>query len=98
MVTPHFNNIRQKIIKTLDEATEEIFVAVYWFTNQQLFGLLCDKLREGKKVSLIIHNDYINNRDAGLNFQSFIDLGGQFFFLMQKTQCTISFVLLTTRH
>lgn len=80
MVTPHFNNIRQQIIKTLDEATEEIFVAVYWFTNQQLFGLLCDKLREGKKVSLIIHNDYINNREAGLNFQSFIDLGGQFFF------------------
>ncbi len=80
MVVPHFSNIRQQIIKTLDEATEEIFVAVYWFTNQQLFGLLCDKLREGKKVSLIIHNDYINNRDAGLNFQSFIDLGGHFFF------------------
>lgn len=80
MVVPHFSNIRQQIIKTLDEAIEEIFVAVYWFTNQQLFTILCDKLREGKKVSLIIHNDYINNRDAGLNFQSFIDLGGQFYF------------------
>jgi hypothetical protein len=80
MVVPYFSNIRQQIIKTLEEATEEIFVAVYWFTNQQLFTILCDKLREGKKVSLIIHNDYINNRDAGLNFQSFIDLGGQFYF------------------
>lgn len=80
MVVPHFSNIRQQIIKTLDEATDEILVAVYWFTNQQLFTILCDKLRDGKKVSLIIHNDYINNRDAGLNFQSFIDLGGQFYF------------------
>lgn len=80
MVIPYFNNIRQAIIKALDEATEEIFVAVYWFTNQQLFNLLCEKLKEGKKVSLIIHNDYINNRDTGLNFQNFIDLGGQFFF------------------
>jgi hypothetical protein len=80
MVVPHFSNIRQEIIKTLDQATEEIFVAVYWFTNQQLFTILCDKLKQGKKVSLIIHNDYINNRDAGLNFQSFIDLGGQFYF------------------
>lgn len=77
---PYFTNIRQAIIKALDEAKEEIFVAVYWFTNHELFDKLCDKLREGKRVSLIIHNDYINNREAGLNFQSFIDLGGQFFF------------------
>ncbi len=80
MVTPFFNNIRQAIINVLNEASDEIFVAVYWFTNQQLFNILCDKLREGKKVSLIIHNDYINNRDTGLNFQSLIDLGGKFYF------------------
>ena len=80
MVTPFFKDIRQAILQTLDEAIEEIFVAMYWFTNHQLFNKLCDKLREGKNVSLIIHNDYINNREAGLDFQSFIDLGGQFYF------------------
>jgi hypothetical protein len=80
MVKSYFTDIRKAIIQALHEATEEILVAVYWFTNQQIFSLLCDKLREGKKVSLIIHNDYVNNREAGLNFQSFIDLGGQFFF------------------
>ncbi len=80
MVIPYFNNIRQTILQSLDEATEEIFVAVYWFTNHKLFDKLCEKVRQGKKVSLIIHNDYINNREAGLNFQSFIDLGGQFYF------------------
>lgn len=80
MVTPYFNNIRQKIVEELRDAYEDILVAVYWFTNRELFQLLCEKLREGKRVALIIHNDYINNRDAGLDFQSFIDLGGRFYF------------------
>ena len=80
MVTPHFTSIRQAILEALDEATEEILVAVYWFTNVQLFSALCNKVKAGKKVSVIVHNDYINNREAGLDFQSFIDLGGQFYF------------------
>ncbi|MCZ2129328.1 MAG: phospholipase D-like domain-containing protein [Bacteroidia bacterium] len=68
------------MLQTIDEAEDEILVAVYWFTNHKLFDKLCDKVKAGKKVWLIIHNDYINNREAGLDFQSFIDLGGQFFF------------------
>lgn len=80
MVTPYFTNIRNAILKTIQEAEEEIFVAMYWFTNHDLYDILCDKLKNGKKVSLIIHNDYTNNRDAGLDFQTFIDLGGKFYF------------------
>jgi hypothetical protein len=80
MVIPFFKDIRKEIIKTLDEAESDIFVAVYWFTNHELFDKLCEKVREGKKVELIVHNDFINNREAGLNFQNFIDLGGQFYF------------------
>jgi PLD-like domain/Hsp70 protein len=38
------------------------------------------KISEGIKVELIIHNDYINNRDSGLSFQRFIDNGGEFYF------------------
>lgn len=80
MVVPYFTDIRQAIIKSLDETTEEILVAVYWFTNHELFNKLCEKVKEGIKVELIVHNDFINNRDAGLNFQNFIDLGGQLYF------------------
>lgn len=80
MVTPYFANIRQAILGALEEATEEILVAVYWFTNQELFNALCTKAKEGKRVSLIVHNDYINNREAGLDFQSFIDDGGELYF------------------
>lgn len=80
MITSYFSNIRQQILDSLDTSREEISVAMYWFTNHHLFDKLCDKLLEGKKVELIIHNDLINNRNTGLNFQKFIDLGGEFYF------------------
>ena len=80
MVKAHFENIRQNILDELDKATEKIMVAVYWFTNQTLFQKLMTKVTDGLQVELIIHNDYINNREAGLSFQSFIDLGGEFYF------------------
>jgi hypothetical protein len=61
-------------------ARESIVVAVYWFTNHSLFDKLTQKLSEGLKVELIIHNDYVNNRTAGLFFQKIIDCGGEFYF------------------
>lgn len=80
MVEAHFNNIRKSIIKELDKAKQKIVVAVYWFTNDELFQKLRSKVSEGVLVELIIHNDYINNRETGLRFQKFIDEGGHFYF------------------
>lgn len=80
MVKVHFKNIRSQILTELDAANNEIFVAVYWFTNQDLFDKLLEKLDAGIQISLIIHNDYINNRETGLPFQKFIDKGGKFYF------------------
>jgi hypothetical protein len=61
-------------------ANESLKVAVYWFTNHELFDLLYLKQLNGVQCDLIIHNDYINNRDTGLPFQKFIDAGGKFYF------------------
>lgn len=80
MIQTYFSNIRQQILNCLEEANEEILVAIYWFTNIDLFNKLCDKLSIGIKVELIIYNDYTNNRNGGLEFQKFIDLGGKFYF------------------
>lgn len=80
MVEAHFENIRQIILDELDKASEKIVVAVYWFTNQTLFQKLMAKITAGLRVELIIHNDYINNRETGLNLQDFIDSGGEFYF------------------
>jgi hypothetical protein len=80
MVITHFENIRQQILTELDEAKNEIVAAVYWFTNEELFNKLLYKLDKGIDVQLIIHNDFINNRETGLAFQKFINKGGEFFF------------------
>ncbi len=80
MVKTHFDNIRHQIIKALDKATDRILVAVYWFTNEELFEKLLEQIEKGKKVELIIHNDFINNRNTGLDFQQFVDKGGEFYF------------------
>jgi hypothetical protein len=80
MIKVYFSNIRPQIINELKKAKKNITVAVYWFTNFELFESLMIKLNQGLEVSLIIHNDYINNRETGLNFQNFIDNGGKFYF------------------
>ena len=63
-----------------NEANKEIIIAVYWFTNRELFDALVAKLQNGVNIHLIIHNDFINNRESGLPFQEFIDNGGKFYF------------------
>jgi len=75
----YFSDIREKLLQELNEAKKSIFVAVAWFTNDDLFGLLCMKLKQGIKVELIIINDYINNWEFGLPFQTFVDLGGKLY-------------------
>lgn len=80
MIKSYFNKIRSNILKEISKAENEILIAVYWFTNQELFDILIEKLKQGVVVELIIHNDFINNRESGLPFQQFIDNGGKFYF------------------
>ena len=80
MIQSYFQNIRTELLEKLSNANDTIVVAVYWFTNWELFIALIKKLQEGVSVHLIIHNDFINNRESGLPFQEFIDNGGKFYF------------------
>lgn len=80
MIKTYFQNIRKEILSELNLAEKEIIVAIYWFTNHELFEKLCEKKESGISISLIVHNDFINNRENGLDFQKFIDLGGELFF------------------
>jgi len=80
MIKPYFEQIRKVILCELELAQKKIVIAVYWFTNETLFEKLLEKVELGLEVQLIIHNDYINNRLTGLDFQKFIDKGGKFFF------------------
>ncbi len=94
MVKSYFKGIKNILLENINRAEKEIVVAVAWFTNHELFNSLCEKLKEGKIVSICIINDEINNREDGLNFQYFITLGGNLFFakndeLMHHKFCII---------
>lgn len=71
-----FRNIKKTILTDLEKSKSEICIAVAWFTNHEFYDILLKKLSEGVKVNLVIINDPINNRDGGLDWQHFINLGG----------------------
>jgi hypothetical protein len=80
MITSYFSQIKQEILSQLEKATTSIQVAMYWFTHEELFDKLCEKVQSGVEVTLLIHLDYVNNRASGLDFQVFIQLGGKLYF------------------
>lgn len=75
-----FKDIQKTILADLQSSKSEILIAVAWFTNHEFYNVLLKKIAEGIKVTLIIINDPINNREGGLNWQQYIDAGGALYF------------------
>lgn len=78
-IKPYFKNIREVILENLTEAQKEIYVAMAWFTNHEIYDVILKKSKE-IPVNLVVINDDINIRLDGLDFQKFIDNGGTFYF------------------
>ena len=53
MVKSYFKGIRKVLLSELESATEKIVVAVYWFTNHDLFKKINEKLEKGVQVEII---------------------------------------------
>jgi len=77
----HFSNIHKVIIHHLDQAQTEIVVAIAWFTDREIFEVLCKKVRAGIKVSVALIGDEIYQGPGGLNFQRLSNFGGKVIFL-----------------
>ena len=77
----HFSNIHKVIIHHLEQAQTEIVAAIAWFTDRDIFEVLCKKTRSGIKVSVALIGDEINQGAGMLNFQRLINFGGQVIFL-----------------
>ncbi len=77
----HFSHIHKVIIGHLDQAKSEIVAAIAWFTDRDIFDVLCKKARSGIKVSVALIGDEINQGPGGLNFQKLGNFGGQVVFL-----------------
>jgi phosphatidylserine/phosphatidylglycerophosphate/cardiolipin synthase-like enzyme len=74
-----FNNtIREAILDELRKAEHEIYVAVAWFNDTEIFNILLNKASEGRKVELLISNDPNNFGESNsLNFNELIENGGK---------------------
>ncbi len=77
----HFSNIHKVIIGHLEQAQSEIVAAIAWFTDRDIFEVLCKKAQAGVKVSVALIGDEINQAPGGLNFHRLTNLGGQVIFL-----------------
>ncbi|MDD4211621.1 MAG: phospholipase D-like domain-containing protein [Clostridia bacterium] len=76
MQIAYFKNIREKIIRLLDEANSEVLIAMAWFTSRELFEKLLDCRKRGVKVELILLDNAINWMYYAPNFNRLIEAGG----------------------
>jgi hypothetical protein len=77
----YFQNIQTVIIDNLAKAEHEILVAVAWFTDREIFNVLCGKAKAGVSVSIALLGDEINQAPSGLDFERLESLGAKVFFL-----------------
>ena len=72
----YFENIQEQIKKELSSANSSIKIAVAWFTDAELFWILCQKAEEGLDVELMLMNDEINNA-SGINYNLLQNVKGK---------------------
>jgi hypothetical protein len=70
----YFEDIQSVIIQHLQQARQEILVAVAWFTDGDLLRVLCQKAQTGVAVTVLFLDDSIN---TSLNFNQLTEKGGK---------------------
>ena len=62
MLRASFQNIQITVIENVQKASEEIKIAVAWFTNKEIFGELIERLDNKVKCTVLISDDFINKK------------------------------------
>ena len=55
-------SIADRILLELEKAQSSIYIAVAWFTNQNLFNVMLQKAQQGITVHLMLLNDHMNQQ------------------------------------
>ncbi len=74
--TAHFNRIHETILTELRNARQSVYIAVAWFTDREIFRILCEQAGQGVSVNLLISSDGTNFRADGLKFDELTQCGG----------------------
>jgi hypothetical protein len=75
MERAYFTQIRNKIIPYLEQAKEEVVIAMAWFTSAELFESLISCLERNVKVELILLDNAINYMYYAPDFNILISAG-----------------------
>jgi hypothetical protein len=70
----NFDDIPQQIAKQRGASSAEVVVSVAWFTDPELFDLLCRQAGRGIRVSVAVLDDQINIGAGRLNFARLSDM------------------------
>lgn len=76
MEQAYFLQIRSKIIPYLNQAKEEVVIAMAWFTSAELFDALLSCLRRKVNVELVLLDNAINYMYYAPVFNELINAGG----------------------
>lgn len=76
----YFENIKDELVKQLNSSQKSIKVAVAWFTDSDLFEILCKKAKKGIRVEVFIANHYTNH-NSKIDYEELNNCGGQFCFI-----------------
>jgi PLD-like domain len=74
-----FKDFPKTICHHLSLSEKSIDIAVCWFTNEEIFEILKEKLAKGIKIRLQCEYDNQNFKPEGIDFQTFIQNGAQLF-------------------
>ena len=76
-IKAHFEKIKEEIINEINNSKKTIWVALAYFTDSEIFNLLCYHAEQGKNVEIILSNDDINLATSSFDFHKLIASGGK---------------------
>lgn len=79
MITAHFENIKSVIIEQLRKAKKSVKVISAYFSDSDLFDILCTLSKRGIEVELIISDDPMNTNESKIKFVDFLDSNGNLY-------------------
>jgi len=56
-----FDNIGSRIQQEIENAQNTLYIAVAWFTNNNIFNAIIERAKAGITVFLIVSDDIINH-------------------------------------
>jgi hypothetical protein len=84
LIHTFFNDIQTEIKVRIQESRQSIKIAVAYFTDKEIFKLLCLKAERGVKVELVISAEDVNFSRGELKFDDLIDAGGSLFICIME--------------